>query len=223
MVKRRQEESEGTFDQDDDDDEEDTNFNEAGEVLEPFNLKNERQEGYFDTNGNFVWKMQDQETDAWLAGLDDAAMEEAIGQAQQAQRLTDLADHLMQRGLTEVYYSTKEALQDMGKDEDEATAGANGHAAQASNSSVQFEYLGKDGQVHGPFSMVQMYSWVSSGYFSGDNVVKMRPITPVGTAPTAAGTEIWMTMKRTNQDKPHLLKHKMQVVSKLALLKEGNG
>eukprot|EP00611_Tribonema_gayanum_P022405 TRINITY_DN4489_c0_g2_i1.p1 TRINITY_DN4489_c0_g2~~TRINITY_DN4489_c0_g2_i1.p1 ORF type:complete len:264 (-),score=68.48 TRINITY_DN4489_c0_g2_i1:113-904(-) len=151
------------------------------------------------------------------------------------ERLTDLADHLMQRGLTEVYYSTKEALQDLGKDEDEATAGANGHAAQgatggqastyfsssaarpqagdaagqataaaqaaaqqaayaaASNSSVQFEYLGKDGQVHGPFSMVQMYSWVSSGYFSGDNVVKMRPITPGGTAPTAAGTEATTT------------------------------
>lgn len=31
--------------------------NEAGDPIEPFNLRNERDMGYFDTNGNFVWKV----------------------------------------------------------------------------------------------------------------------------------------------------------------------
>ena len=40
-------------------------FNEVGETLEPFNLKGEREEGYFDTNGNFVWRQTGEEPDAW--------------------------------------------------------------------------------------------------------------------------------------------------------------
>lgn len=34
----------------------DDQTNEAGDPIEPFNLRNERDLGYFDTNGNFVWK-----------------------------------------------------------------------------------------------------------------------------------------------------------------------
>jgi hypothetical protein len=41
-------------------------YNEVGEALEPFNLKGEREEGYFDVNGNFVWRQQGEEPDAWL-------------------------------------------------------------------------------------------------------------------------------------------------------------
>ncbi|CAN0564143.1 unnamed protein product, partial [Ectocarpus sp. 12 AP-2014] len=55
--------------------------NEAGDPIEPFNLRNERDMGYFDTNGNFVWKQEDSERDAWLAEMDEEAMEEAIGAA----------------------------------------------------------------------------------------------------------------------------------------------
>ncbi|CAM9124486.1 unnamed protein product [Discosporangium mesarthrocarpum] len=55
--------------------------NEAGDPVEPFNLRTERDLGYFDANGNFVWRTQDEEPDAWLAEMDEGAMEEAIGVA----------------------------------------------------------------------------------------------------------------------------------------------
>lgn len=32
--------------------------NEAGDPIEPFNLRNERDIGFFDANGNFVWKVK---------------------------------------------------------------------------------------------------------------------------------------------------------------------
>jgi hypothetical protein len=53
----------------------------VGEIIEPFNLKGERDEGFFDTTGNFVWRKQREEPDAWIANMDEAAMEDAIGQA----------------------------------------------------------------------------------------------------------------------------------------------
>eukprot|EP01038_Epipyxis_sp_PR26KG_P014041 gene14041-18832_t len=56
-------------------------FNEAGEVIEPFNLKNEREGGHFDDQMNYVFKKERGEVDAWVADLDEASMEKAIGEA----------------------------------------------------------------------------------------------------------------------------------------------
>ncbi|KAH8046167.1 hypothetical protein JL720_16458 [Aureococcus anophagefferens] len=51
-------------------------FNEVGERIEPFNLRSEREnDGFFDANGNFVWKKGDEEPDEWLAQMDEATME----------------------------------------------------------------------------------------------------------------------------------------------------
>jgi len=53
-------------------------YNEVGERIEPFNLRAERaNDGFFDANGNFVWKRGDAEPDAWLASMDEAAEEAA--------------------------------------------------------------------------------------------------------------------------------------------------
>ncbi|KAK7235872.1 hypothetical protein SO694_00064173 [Aureococcus anophagefferens] len=63
-------------------------FNEVGERIEPFNLRSEREnDGFFDANGNFVWKKGDEEPDEWLAQMDEATMEAAIGAA--ARRAAD--------------------------------------------------------------------------------------------------------------------------------------
>jgi hypothetical protein len=37
-------------------------------VLEAFNLKDEREGGYFDDNMNYVFKKDHMEVDAWVAG-----------------------------------------------------------------------------------------------------------------------------------------------------------
>lgn len=56
-------------------------FNEAGEVIIPFNLKDERDGGHFDESGNYIWRKEAEEPDAWLANMDEAEMENAIGEA----------------------------------------------------------------------------------------------------------------------------------------------
>lgn len=62
-------------------------FNDAGEPIEPFNLRNERAEGYFDESGNFVWKKEVDASDPWLASLDNEGdMEAMIGDAVAAKR-----------------------------------------------------------------------------------------------------------------------------------------
>jgi GYF domain len=88
-------------------------FNEAGDAFEPFNLRREREEGYFDEGGNYVWKKKkgrgkkggeagagsdddddgggsdgsddDEEgEDAWLDGLDEMDPRERAKLQQQA-------------------------------------------------------------------------------------------------------------------------------------------
>ena len=46
-----------------------------GEVIEPFNLKDERDGGHFDSDMNYVWSKERREVDTWLADLDEATME----------------------------------------------------------------------------------------------------------------------------------------------------
>mmetsp|Transcript_28729 Transcript_28729/g.27517 ORF Transcript_28729/g.27517 Transcript_28729/m.27517 type:complete len:413 (+) Transcript_28729:77-1315(+) len=65
----------------------DDKFNEAGEVIEPFNLRDERDSGHFDENMNFVFQKEKGEIDAWLADMDEAAMEQGIGEAAKALRI----------------------------------------------------------------------------------------------------------------------------------------
>ncbi|XP_008790842.1 LIN1-like protein isoform X2 [Phoenix dactylifera] len=51
--------------------EDDANFEEDGIRIEPFNLKQEREEGYFDENGNFVeYASQHDIKDAWLDNVE---------------------------------------------------------------------------------------------------------------------------------------------------------
>ncbi|RYH21682.1 hypothetical protein EON65_20265 [archaeon] len=54
--------------------------------MEPFNLKNEREGGFFDENMNYVFKKEVGEMDAWVAGLSEAEMEAAIGEAALAEK-----------------------------------------------------------------------------------------------------------------------------------------
>lgn len=46
-------------------------FNEAGVAFEPFHLKKEREEGYFDADGNYIQYKLDEVKDAWLDSLSD--------------------------------------------------------------------------------------------------------------------------------------------------------
>lgn len=60
--------------------ESDTKFNDIGEVMEPFNLKEERETGFYDESGNYVFRDEKhQEVDAWVADLDEATMVRIFG------------------------------------------------------------------------------------------------------------------------------------------------
>ena len=46
-------------------------FNEAGEAFEPFHLRGEREDGFYDEGGNYVWKKKSADDyDPWLEELD---------------------------------------------------------------------------------------------------------------------------------------------------------
>jgi hypothetical protein len=62
-------------------------INEDGDVVEPFHLQNEREEGHFDQAGNYVFHRKKKgEEDAWLEGMDEAELEKSIGEAAEAKR-----------------------------------------------------------------------------------------------------------------------------------------
>jgi hypothetical protein len=54
-------------------------FNDNGDVLEPFNLKDERDGGHFDSNQNYVFQKEKSEIDAWLDTMDETTEEKSIG------------------------------------------------------------------------------------------------------------------------------------------------
>eukprot|EP00308_Calcidiscus_leptoporus_P021849 CAMPEP_0119377498 /NCGR_PEP_ID=MMETSP1334-20130426/45198_1 /TAXON_ID=127549 /ORGANISM="Calcidiscus leptoporus, Strain RCC1130" /LENGTH=366 /DNA_ID=CAMNT_0007396443 /DNA_START=128 /DNA_END=1225 /DNA_ORIENTATION=- len=63
---------------------------EAGAVIEPFNMKQERREGHFDDDFNYVWKSKgedDEVHDAWLGEVDEAA--ESDEKVQKRRRLLE--------------------------------------------------------------------------------------------------------------------------------------
>ena len=54
-------------------------FNEAGVAFEPFHLKKEREEGYFDPDGNYIQYKLDEVKDAWLDSLADGTLFACFG------------------------------------------------------------------------------------------------------------------------------------------------
>lgn len=66
----------------------DEEFDEAGVAFEPFNLKAERSEGYFDESGEYVRKKKgDEEPDAWLDDLDAMNPRERRALQEQARKV----------------------------------------------------------------------------------------------------------------------------------------
>jgi hypothetical protein len=63
--------------------------------MEPFNMREERQQGNIDENFNFVFKKDKGEMDAWLADLDEASMEKGIGEAAAAFRVRPISGFLV--------------------------------------------------------------------------------------------------------------------------------
>ena len=74
-----------------------------GDRIEPFNLREEREDGfdlivfclflnvfrlirYYDEEGNYVWKEEEGEPDSWCGGLKEVEMEKQIGEALTARR-----------------------------------------------------------------------------------------------------------------------------------------
>ena len=57
-----------------------------GIPIEPFNMKDERDGGFIDENMNYVFKKEKGEIDAWIANLDEATVEAAIGEAAAAEK-----------------------------------------------------------------------------------------------------------------------------------------
>ncbi len=57
-----------------------TGYNEHGVAipLEPFNLSREREEGYFDADGSYIEYRLDEMKDAWLEGLADVRVFQAL-------------------------------------------------------------------------------------------------------------------------------------------------
>ena len=51
------------------DDDEEVQFTEDGIPIEPFNLRAEKQSGYFDADGNYLAFREQDGTDAWLETL----------------------------------------------------------------------------------------------------------------------------------------------------------
>jgi len=174
---------------------------ETDEGLEAFNLNAERKnDGYFDAAGNFVWRSNAREPDAWLASVDEAEVEKGIGEASRRRRkkrreptkardlgalatlmrpretladalrrlgrllpkseadfaeVTTIADALVKSGRVDCYDEIRENL--------------------APEDPRRWEYRGQaDGQVHGPFSTLQIIDWRRQGFFTGTSAVPMR-------------------------------------------------
>ena len=55
-------------------------------MITPFNMKDERESGFIDSDMNFVFKKEQQEVDAWVAGLNESTTEKVINDAAVAER-----------------------------------------------------------------------------------------------------------------------------------------
>lgn len=85
-----------------------------------------------------------------------AQQRDARNNRAQVDRITEIADELLTRGLTGVFNMTYEALR---------------------ASTLTWEYKGlTDGQIHGPFTAQQLAGWKAQGYFAGATAVMVRPV-----------------------------------------------
>lgn len=85
-------------------------------------------------------------------------------------KLTGIANALLSRGDVEVYQYTKSTLT---KNIPKSTSGGDENAAKE----TFWEYKGShDGQIHGPYSSVEMLTWRKAGYFVGNQRVLVRKV-----------------------------------------------
>ncbi|KAJ8598912.1 hypothetical protein CTAYLR_010235 [Chrysophaeum taylorii] len=179
--------------------EEETTVNEAG--LEPFNLRSEREnDGFFDANGNFVWRREKEEPDAWLAQLDEAATEKGIGESSKRRIVEEKDEEVDVEGAARTLGSllvngetVAGALRRLGKDLPASRTDFDTLASLADilvragkdvydqtaeaflpPDTRTWEYKGADGQIHGPFATKHILAWRSAGFFVGDMAVPMR-------------------------------------------------
>lgn len=74
---------------------------------------------------------------------------------QAIERVTELADRLIGRGMNDIYTTSYEALQ------------AN---------TTRWEYQGADGSLYGPFTTKQILDWRQQGFLTGETAVMIRPV-----------------------------------------------
>ena len=229
----------------------DPRVDDYGKEMSAFHLDDEREDGFFNEDGNFVWRKDPSAADAWLETIKDedaeaaaAAAEERraleerasgqedmmaedealdrciavvaagetvqkalirLGRSKDAaererfERLSEAADALLGRGRLDVYGAKRETLGGWLREvrggptaEAEApsrkrprnsyfakpAAGAAAAAAVAAAAAtppdkVFWEYVGEDGEVHGPFGTSQIVQWRAQGYFKS---TKMRVV-----------------------------------------------
>lgn len=182
----------------------DVRYNEDGEMIEPFNLKSERaNDGYFDAQGSFVFRKGGGEPDAWLASMDEAEAEAAIGSVRRKKPTEEEEEEVpLQESLRNAVYLLRgdetiaACLRRLGKDLprsrkdfDDLTEisdrlirhGRYGLDEKRSallqqiDEETLWEYRGmNEGAVHGPFPTSQILEWRNAGYFTGDTAVSMR-------------------------------------------------
>lgn len=129
-----------------------------------------------------------------------AAAAAAAGQAEEQKkafdRVTDIANTLLSVGEYDIYSADYDDLvaemaqrkrtrgdvvqsvsalsynKEGGEEDDENDQEENGNGA----SKYLWEYMGHDGQTHGPFTTQQILEWRSQGFFTGESAVHMRLI-----------------------------------------------
>lgn len=68
-------------------------------------------------------------------------------------KITELCDVLLSRGELTIYDTSREILELL---------------------SIEWEYTGLDGKIHGPFTSKEMFGWIQQGFFTGSSSVLMR-------------------------------------------------
>ena len=84
-------------------------------------------------------------------------------------RITEIADELISKGLSGIYGMTFESI---------------------SASTVLWEYKGLDNVVYGPYTSEQIAGWKSQGYLTGETAVMVRRLKP-RTQQTVFSTDIY--------------------------------
>eukprot|EP01035_Chromulina_nebulosa_P019292 gene19292-25152_t len=169
-------------------------YNEAGDKMEPFNLRNDREIGFFDENMNFVFKKEKSDIDSWLSSMNEEEMERSIGEAAAAalkkkelvlqneiklsSKPTNSINEL-KLSLLKILLPNETISKAMRRISGKGVTNAFSLTYEAIESSLShWEYKGLDGQIHGPYTSQQIAEWKSLGYFTGSSAVLMRRVNP---------------------------------------------